>query len=72
MRTLKAGTDKTEFAQSTNYTCDNCNRDISDGPHRLVLSEDLFVGLGSLRILNREQHFCGLKCLDQWSLNQAK
>lgn len=24
-------------------------------------------------LLNRDQHFCGLKCLDQWSLNhQAK
>lgn len=59
----------------TTFTCDNCNRDISDGPHRLTLLEDFIMrGHSSVEtILKRDQHFCGLKCLDQWSLShQAK
>ena len=56
--------------RTTTFTCDNCSRDISDGPHRLVLSEDYFMSRSSVeQILKREQHFCGLKCLDQWSVN---
>ena len=60
--------------RTTTFTCDSCGRDISDGPHRLVLSEDYAVRntLSSVeQILNREQHFCGLKCLDQWSLDHG-
>jgi hypothetical protein len=33
--------------RTTTFTWDNCNRDISEGPHRLTLPEDQFIGSGS-------------------------
>jgi hypothetical protein len=52
------------------YTCGKDISDGSDAEHRLVLSED-HVWRDTLsatppKLLDREHHFCGIECLDQW------
>jgi hypothetical protein len=59
------------------YTCEGCGKDISDGSDsttRLVLSEDHIwreALSATPRLLDREQHFCGMKCLYQWIVNRG-
>jgi ribosomal protein L24E len=60
------------------YSCDTCGKDISDGSgamHRLVLSEDHIwreaVSAIPPRLLDRELHFCSIKCLDQWIISRG-
>jgi hypothetical protein len=60
------------------YTCDSCGKDISDGSdaaRRLALSEDHIwrdtLSAAPPPLLDREHHFCGIKCLDQWIINRG-
>ena len=62
------------------YICDGCGRDVSDGRddvrHRLVLSADYMlpsdINARSLpRLLDRDHHFCGMQCLDQFMVNHG-
>ncbi len=65
---------------TTTHTCDRCGKDISDrsdAVHRLALSEDhIWRDTSStapppLPLLDREHHFCGMKCLYQWIINSV-
>jgi hypothetical protein len=58
------------------YACDSCGKDISDSSaeHRLALSEDRIWREMSARpppLLDRQHHFCGMKCLDQWIISRG-
>ena len=64
--------------ETRTYTCDGCGKDISDGSDsttRLVLSEDHIwreaVSAIPPRLLDRELHFCSIKCLDQWIISRG-
>ena len=63
---------------ATTYTCDSCGKDISDrskAAHRLALSEDHIwrdtLSTAPPLLLDREHHFCGMKCLNQWIINRV-
>lgn len=63
----------------TTVTCDGCGNDLTTRTnivdYRLVLApEDMpgygagaYTAMGKYPAVDRAHHFCGLRCLDQWS-----